>query len=356
MAIPTPEMYFPLDGNANNTEGTNGSATGISWVTGFINDQCAEFSDEGDGISALEIDVTSGLSISCWVYIDSTVGERFIVSDRDQSVSNTWSFILRINSGTLEWYVKDGGNNNILCTFTPSTGTLYHIVATYDGTNSTLYINGSSEDTATATTSGFTNANNSTYIGCMENTGGLERSFDGKIDEVGIWLEELSSTDVSDLYNSGTGKVWNGSSWAEPSSNTAPTISNPSPSNDATGVSTSPTLSIDVSDADGDSCDVTFYNASDDSVIGSDNSVASGGTASVTWSGLSNNTTYTWYAKADDGTDITTSPDYSFTTEEAGATVKIMQSGSWTTATVKVRQSGNWVSANIKSRQSGSWN
>jgi len=99
-----------------------------------------------------------------------------------------------------------------------------------------------------------------------------------------------------------------------PDTNNVPVISNPSPSNGTAGVSTSPTLSVDIYDADGDSVTVTFKNASDNSVIGS-NVVSSGsGTASATWSGLSPSTSYSWYVTADDGTNVTTSSTYSFTT------------------------------------------
>ncbi|MFO7967297.1 MAG: S8 family serine peptidase [Archaeoglobaceae archaeon] len=99
--------------------------------------------------------------------------------------------------------------------------------------------------------------------------------------------------------------------------NTAPDApTNPSPSNGATGVSTSPELSVDVSDPDDDSMDVSFYNASDDSLIGTETGVASGSTASVTWDSLSYSTTYSWYAVADDGAATNTSSTWSFTTEE----------------------------------------
>ena len=88
----------------------------------------------------------------------------------------------------------------------------------------------------------------------------------------------------------------------------------PSPADGATNVSTSPTLEVTVSDPDGDSMDVTFYDASDDSAIGTDSGVSDGGTASVTWSGLSYGTSYSWYAVADDGTDTTQSDTWSFDT------------------------------------------
>lgn len=105
------------------------------------------------------------------------------------------------------------------------------------------------------------------------------------------------------------------------SANTAPTVSNPVPSDGATDVSTSPDLSVDVSDADGDSMSVTFYDASDDSQIGSTQTgISDGGTATVTWSGLSNDIQYNWYVQVDDGTDTTISSTWSFTTTSAAVT------------------------------------
>ena len=92
---------------------------------------------------------------------------------------------------------------------------------------------------------------------------------------------------------------------------------NPSPSDGATNIGTAPTLSVDVFDADGDTMTVRFYDASDDSLIGTASGVSSGTTASVVWSGLSLDTTYEWYAVADDGHDTTRSATWSFTTADA---------------------------------------
>jgi PKD repeat protein len=61
--------------------------------------------------------------------------------------------------------------------------------------------------------------------------------------------------------------------------------------------------------------DVTFYDASDDGVIGTDTNVASGSRASIKWNGRAYDTTYSWYAIANDG--ITNGPQsttWSFTT------------------------------------------
>lgn len=102
-------------------------------------------------------------------------------------------------------------------------------------------------------------------------------------------------------------------------SNTPPNApTNPNPADSATDVSTSPSLSVDVSDSDGDAMDVTFYDAGDDSVIGTDSGISNGGTASVSWSGLSYSTSYSWYAIASDGVvSGDASSTWSFTTENA---------------------------------------
>lgn len=99
--------------------------------------------------------------------------------------------------------------------------------------------------------------------------------------------------------------------------NTPPsfTAGSESPSDGSTDISLDTTLSIDVTDADGDSMDVSFYDASGDSQIGSTQTgISDGGTASVKWSGLDFGTTYSWYAVVNDGSVTTTSSTFSFTT------------------------------------------
>lgn len=88
----------------------------------------------------------------------------------------------------------------------------------------------------------------------------------------------------------------------------------PSPSNGSIGISLNPTLDVEVFDDDGDDLTVTFYDASDDSVIDTQIVLAGSGIASITWLGLSSGTIYSWYAISDDGLDATQSPKWLFTT------------------------------------------
>lgn len=94
-------------------------------------------------------------------------------------------------------------------------------------------------------------------------------------------------------------------------------FSNPSP---ARSTSTSPTstsspdLSVDIDDPSGGSntYDVTFYDASDNSVIGSD-TVSSGGTATQNW-GVASGQTYTWYVEATSSYGTKRSSEWTFDT------------------------------------------
>jgi hypothetical protein len=75
------------------------------------------------------------------------------------------------------------------------------------------------------------------------------------------------------------------------------TPKNLSPSGVQPSGTTQVTLSADVTDSYGDSLTVCFYDASDDSLIGNDQHVPSGGSASVTWGGLSTGE-YSFYARS----------------------------------------------------------
>jgi hypothetical protein len=79
-----------------------------------------------------------------------------------------------------------------------------------------------------------------------------------------------------------------------------------------------------VTDPDDDTMDVLFFDASDDSLIGTDLNVPSGSTALVQWGDLSYNTTYSWYAIADDTMYETKSDTWSFTTIDIDDTPPIV--------------------------------
>jgi len=95
----------------------------------------------------------------------------------------------------------------------------------------------------------------------------------------------------------------------------SPSLSNPDPADDETGVDLSPWLVIDVSNDVGDRNNLQFKDASDDSIITESLDVQSMG-ITTQWTDVdSPGTEYQWYVYAWDADGSTTSPIYTFTTE-----------------------------------------
>lgn len=98
--------------------------------------------------------------------------------------------------------------------------------------------------------------------------------------------------------------------------NTAPNQpTNNIPSNSESNVDVYTYLNVTVTDDDGNSMDVSFY-WTNHTLIDSANSVSNNTVASINFQNdwLNHNTTYNWYVNISDGTNITHSSDYSFTT------------------------------------------
>ena len=90
---------------------------------------------------------------------------------------------------------------------------------------------------------------------------------------------------------------------------------NPKPENNSEDIVLNPQLSVFVTDPDEDSLTVYFYNASDEALIAS--VTANNGTnATVTWSNLAFNTSYQWYAVANDTEYEAASDTFTFKTIE----------------------------------------
>ena len=133
------------------------------------------------------------------------------VKDVDQGLiwktnNTTYSIGMRMTSANkLQGVVAPAsGETYITGGTTLTTGVWYMATLTYDGANIRLYLNGSSDAAAVALTGNTRTSTDALYIGAQ----GGNTFFDGIIDEVGAWSRELSSTEVTALYNSGNGNQY----------------------------------------------------------------------------------------------------------------------------------------------------
>ena len=145
-------------------------------------------------------------SISAWVKFDSINRSRVI--SKDVSTGSREYLFGTNNSNKVNMILGTGSVNlDVQNNTTLNTTNWFHIVATYDGSNSAsglkVYVN--------ADASSLTNNSVGSYSGMASTSGNLEFGrfanghsfFNGLIDEVAVWNSELTSSQVTTLYNSG---------------------------------------------------------------------------------------------------------------------------------------------------------
>lgn len=210
--------YWKLDessGNAADSAGSNTLTNNNSTVFaaakinngGDFERSNGNFFEITDG-SQSGLDLTD-MSISAWFKLESlpTTGQAYsIAAKMGHGGTNAYELAYCNEGGTLrfQYYTESGlGGGAFKYDTTLSTGTWYHVVITLSGTTAQYYLDGSSVS-GTGSSYAPRNATSPFRIG----SGNLMEAtdyFDGFIDEVGIWSRAISSAEVTELYNSGTG-------------------------------------------------------------------------------------------------------------------------------------------------------
>lgn len=193
--------YYKLDDNSNDSVGSkNGTDTNINYVAGLIN-QAASFNGSNSQISTSGFTIGTVGSISFWYNFSGTSNSQYFI---DASSGNRFLFG-KNGTNTALWLINNttivNPTGNILPT---TTGGWHHVVLTWDnslGSNKEkIYIDGSLAGQYNVSITGTTPTNmyfGTAYFGA--------NYLNGKLDEIGFWTRALSSTEVTALYNSGSG-------------------------------------------------------------------------------------------------------------------------------------------------------
>ena len=185
-----------LSGAVSWALGKYGGAVSFTGATAYVN---------AGNSTALKPSTT--FTVGAWIKPES--GAWWIVSNE----SGGKGFALFLGNGTDGTYsvgthpalmISDGSAYHSLESPNAITfGEWHHIVATFDGTTTSLYVDGVL--VASNATYGYTaHPTSNTLIGAWSTS---SRFFTGRIDDVRIYDRALSATDVSKLYGSGSVKI-----------------------------------------------------------------------------------------------------------------------------------------------------
>jgi len=211
-------LYYGFDEAGTNVmdgsgSGNTGIVSGATWTNNGAIEGGYGFDGTDDYIEAADsssLDIQGAFTISLWVKDWNTNALQALVMKHDDSGGHR-AYGLYINWGYITVQVSsDGSAKYEYRTQSPygSNGEWTHIIATWDGTPNSggaIYLNDESVSIQTQS-SGFsgTNIYNSSQplrVGAKSDGGWY---FDGEIDEVRIYAEELSSSDLTLVYKCGS--------------------------------------------------------------------------------------------------------------------------------------------------------
>lgn len=223
--------YYKLE-DVNDFYSTNNLTNNntATFVTGKVNNCVNLVSASSQYLSITDaaqtgLDLNSDFSIFGWFLTNTANAYQFIATKNDFGTSNILSYSFGTdNANHLRLTISSNGTVDIekMSTGTLNTATWYHVGVTYNKTAGTcaFYINGSASGTGSSLPTSINNTNVDFMVGAIKNNGTPSYFVNGKIDELGIWSKALSTTEITDLYNSGNGqtmttspaklKTWNG--------------------------------------------------------------------------------------------------------------------------------------------------
>lgn len=182
-----------------------GTSTSVTYVADRFNNPAAAANFSGASTISLgspsKANVTTGLTISAWVKLANTSGQKAIVSKWNGNVNND-QYLFMINGNKTFIAIGKPGSSAAGYSGTISlvANTWYHVVATWDNTGKhQTYVNGVLDvDVVDAV---FNTINSTSSTALSIGSQGSTRLFNGAIDDVQLFNRKITPSEVLNLYN-----------------------------------------------------------------------------------------------------------------------------------------------------------
>ena len=152
-----------------------------------------------------DYDFSGDFSIEGWIKLETNISQYVLMKGSTASSQKWYGFWLEpdgklnftIDNGTTAYTADtDAGDGNL------ATGVWYHFAGVRSGSDISLYVNGELQETVSATSDDLSNSD-SLLIGAR-NTGSINRYFDGLINDVRIWSDARTPSEIQDNIGSDT--------------------------------------------------------------------------------------------------------------------------------------------------------
>jgi|694.fasta_scaffold129167_2 hypothetical protein len=148
--------------------------------------------------SASGLNITSNISLSAWVFRNSS-GKYDCIIGKDNYASNNGYSLWIYNDDKLT--LRFGNSRIYKSIASIPSGVWVHLAGTFDGTNARLYINGTLDSSYPA--SSPSSNNGLLYLGTPQDAiGNVSYNFSGVLDDIRIWNITLSQSDIQTSMNS----------------------------------------------------------------------------------------------------------------------------------------------------------
>jgi hypothetical protein len=198
--------WWSFNGNANDESGNgnNGTVNGAALTTdrnGVANtaysfDGNSDYIDCGNSSS---VNLNGDLTISAWIYANNFNTDHGIVSK-----SGLYDFITNspFSQPPLDKLRFEADNAPFLFSNSIQSNQWLHAVAVYSTTlGKSIYLNGTLFASNTQVGTVTPNTTYNLYLGAHQPFAVNNWSWDGKLDDIGIWNRALTQQEISNLYN-----------------------------------------------------------------------------------------------------------------------------------------------------------
>jgi hypothetical protein len=147
------------------------------------------------------LDLTDEISISGWIYLTSMTNERDVIATNGQ-INNNRVGIFHSRSNLDRGFTVRAGDTDVNVGSNTSTDQWHQVVGTVSSSGTvTLYVDGSSEGSDTG---GSLSATDDDFVIGSDQESGRDYEVNGNVDDIRVYDKELSGTEVSNLYNTGS--------------------------------------------------------------------------------------------------------------------------------------------------------